>query len=406
MEKSIKDNSSASTSASTSSDTLTETKVVSRSMPQQIKNLLAGGMAGMLAKTMVAPIDRIKILYQITATPFYIRDVPIVIQKIIQEEGVAALWKGNMATMIRVFPYAGIQFMVFNWCKSHVVLYNTTNTNNNNSNNAETGTGISNTNRRQTKKEWTLSPLQSLVSGSMAGAVSVLFTYPLDLTRAQLAVLKKQKHIENQRLLTRRTDGFVHVFLNNYTKGGARGLFRGITPTMLGILPYSGIAFAINEQTKRQIYKLKRRDPNTIEKVQCGAISGLIAQSITYPLEVTRRRMQTIGIVATSGKDAAVNVLGSTNMNSSSNISNSSSSSSSSNITNNSSKSQSVGQRQPPTMYNIIKQVMNEQGIRGFFKGLSMNWLKGPVSFSISFTTFDLIKDWIDEEEERYLAKN
>ena len=36
-------------------------------VPKEIKNLFAGGLAGMLAKTVVAPIDRIKILYQVTA---------------------------------------------------------------------------------------------------------------------------------------------------------------------------------------------------------------------------------------------------------------------------------------------------------------------------------------------------
>lgn len=34
---------------------------------------------------------------------------------------------------------------------------------------------------------------------------------------------------------------------------GIRGLFRGLSPTILGILPYSGIAFALNEQGKRKV---------------------------------------------------------------------------------------------------------------------------------------------------------
>ena len=43
----------------------------------------------------------------------------------------------------------------------------------------------------------------------------------------------------------------------------------------------------------------------------CGALSGLIAQTVAYPLEVTRRRMQTIGIVPTSGTEwAAINFMG------------------------------------------------------------------------------------------------
>jgi solute carrier family 25 protein 42 len=129
------------------------------------------------------------------------------------------------------------------------------------------------------------------------------------------------------------------------------------------------------------------RDLSTIERVQCGAFSGLFAQTITYPLEVTRRRMQTIGIVATSGKDAAVELVGkghSRNPAAESSI-------------------RKVIPDHPPSMANIVKELFQEQGVRGFFKGVSLNWIKGPVAFSISFTTFDIIQSFLETDTERRL---
>ena len=154
---------------------------------------------------------------------------------------------------------------------------------------------------------------------------------------------------------------------------GFKGLYRGISPTLLGILPYSGVAFTINEQAKKKISVVTGREPTTIERMQCGALAGLVAQSMTYPLEVTRRRMQTIGIVRAAGTDAAVNVLGGTIR---------------------TSNAHRVAQilEKDPTMLATLTHVLREQGIRGLFKGVSMNWVKGPVAFSISFTTFDIIK--------------
>jgi solute carrier family 25, member 42 len=156
------------------------------------------------------------------------------------------------------------------------------------------------------------------------------------------------------------------------------GLYRGITPTLLGVFPYAGIAFALNEQAKRRITNLTGHEPTTFEKLQCGALSGLFAQTLTYPLEVTRRRMQTMGVA--SGKDAAVELLGLGH-------------------------ASRVTKPSEMTMINTIREVLQEQGMKGLLKGVSLNWVKGPIAFSISFTVFDQVQGLLETDSERTLRR-
>ena len=212
-------------------------------LPKEIRNIIAGGFAGMIAKSIVAPFDRIKILYQVSSAEFQIRKIPAIARRIVHEEGISALWKGNTATLIRVFPYSGIQFMVFDRCKTYILREQERNFLREKKINPSTP-----------KPNWGLSPLESLFAGMAAGAISVVATYPLDLTRAQLAVLKMKKGASSSSNV-----GFAAALLNNYRDRGAVGLFRGITPTLMGILPYSGLAFSFNEQAKRKVRDATRR---------------------------------------------------------------------------------------------------------------------------------------------------
>ena len=132
--------------------------------------------------------------------------------------------------------------------------------------------------------------------------------------------------------------------------------------------------------------------------MQCGALSGLIAQSMTYPLEVTRRRMQTIGIVPTSGSESAINVLGGTVE--THNVSKAIKGVEGKIINHETPEQQPC--KKPPTMIRTMRLLMKEQGMRGFFKGVTMNWLKGPVAFSISFTVFDIFQEILETNDKKH----
>lgn len=162
----------------------------------------------------------------------------------------------------------------------------------------------------------------------------------------------------------------MHVFVRISQEEGVKTLYRGFTPTILGVIPYAGITFFTYETLKKlhtgthlqrdlrllwssvsdQFYflnaeKTKRPQPYPHERLAFGACAGMIGQSASYPLDVVRRRMQTAGVTGWSHT----------------------------------------------TILGTMRAIVTQEGlVRGLYKGLSMNWLKGPIAVGVSFTTFDI----------------
>lgn len=47
--------------------------------------------------------------------------------------------------------------------------------------------------------------------------------------------------------------GVVEMLRTVVRQDGLTALYRGVTPSLLGIVPYAGIAFSINEQAKHEV---------------------------------------------------------------------------------------------------------------------------------------------------------
>ncbi len=87
------------------------------------RSLVAGGVAGCVAKTAIAPLDRVKILFQ-TSNPQYSHHIGSFMgvfraaREIKDQYGLRGLFQGHLATLIRIFPYAAIKFMAFEQYKN------------------------------------------------------------------------------------------------------------------------------------------------------------------------------------------------------------------------------------------------------------------------------------------------
>ncbi|XP_050420632.1 mitochondrial coenzyme A transporter SLC25A42-like [Adelges cooleyi] len=274
---------------------------------QVINSLLSGAVAGALAKSTIAPLDRTKINFQISNVPYSAKAAYKFLSETYARNGFFWLWRGNTATMTRIIPYAAIQFTAFEqWRK--VLKVDSTNINNNGG--------------------------RKFISGSLAGVTSQTLTYPLDLARARMAVTTINEY-----------KSLGDVFKKTYLEEGVKGFYRGYVPTILGIIPYAGTSF-FTYGTLKAFIKDKHGYENAFVNLSCGAVAGMAGQSSSYPLDIIRRKMQTSIITGNNYKSLR-------------------------------------------TTFWIVYR--SEGIIQGFFKGLSMNWIKGPIATGISFSTYDFI---------------
>lgn len=123
----------------------------------------------MCSKTAVAPLDRIKILLQAHSKHYKHLGVFSGLRQIVKLESFWALYKGNGAQMVRIFPYAATQFTAFEIYKRYLA---------------------------------TVLPVDFLFvkhadkffAGAGAGVTAVTLTYPLDVVRARLAFQVTGEH--------------------------------------------------------------------------------------------------------------------------------------------------------------------------------------------------------------------
>ena len=91
--------------------------------------MIAGGAAGIVSRTCIAPVERVKIIFQVkkgsltsaktsgVSTAANSGGYASIVRSIIQKEGPLALWRGNSVAVIRVAPYMSLQFSAFEKAK-------------------------------------------------------------------------------------------------------------------------------------------------------------------------------------------------------------------------------------------------------------------------------------------------
>ncbi|KAK0532245.1 hypothetical protein OC834_002674 [Tilletia horrida] len=318
-----------------------------------ISYFVAGGAAGAASRTVVSPLERLKILQQVQpastsasgARPrAAYSGVWQGLVKMWREEGFRGYMRGNATNCIRIAPYSAVQFTTYEALKEYL---------------QDPVTGKLNDQRK-------------LTAGALAGIASVISTYPLDLVRSRISVASASLFDDAPKLAAasssdakarlraeiaarqRQIPGIWEMTLKVYREeGGWRGLYRGCIATSAGVAPYVSLNFFVYEALRAHFVD-ENGDISTISKLACGGVAGSISQTLTYPLDVLRRRMQMIGM-----KDARLGMT-------------------------------------ETTSWAVIRNLFQAEGVRGLYRGLFSNLLKVAPSIATSFTVYETVQQLLE----------
>jgi solute carrier family 25 protein 43 len=218
------------------------------------QSFVAGGVSGVASRTITSPLDVVKILAQVgtkdTAGGFLQS-----FSNIYRNEGIKAFWKGNGIACVRLFPYNAIQFSSFN--KMKVML---------------------------SDEHGRLSMLNSMVAGSMGGVIATCTTYPTDMVKTRLTA----SHSDPAKA---KYHGIVHAFKLILQEEGALAFYKGMSTSILGVIPYAGGTFMAYEFLDKAWGKPKDKMTG-FENFINGCLAASFAQTFSFPFDTIRKKLQ------------------------------------------------------------------------------------------------------------------
>lgn len=242
-----------------------------------LQSVAAGVVAGCVTRSCTSPLDVLKIVIQVngpapaTAVPSLSAPSSAMartVRELYAGAGLRAFWRGNAAGCCRLGPYAGAKFFLFDSLQERLA------------------------HGRE------LSHAQRALCGAAAGLVATMGTYPLEVVRTRMIA---------QASTGETVRGVLRAILR---AEGLRGLYRGGCSGVVGAIPFEGAQFACYEYLKHTSRAQRwpaarwpegKRELDGVDFFVCGSVAGAVAQTVAYPFDTVKKRLQVQGRVAYSG---------------------------------------------------------------------------------------------------------
>lgn len=230
------------------------------------EDVIAGFTSAVITRTFLAPLDVLKIRFQLqtagNARPKY-SGIWSGARIMLQEEGLRALWKGNVAALVMSSLWTPLNFAVVRSVKNTLTEHGMTNTS-----------------------------VNATLAGGVASAAATSLTYPLDFLRTRFAVQGERKVYAS----------YLDAVKQIYRQAGVIGFYTGLPTAVIGVVPYMALMFGMYDTinsgfvlVRAIIGRVDGHPPEqpAWEKFAVGFLTGIGAKTLTHPFTVIKTRLQT-----------------------------------------------------------------------------------------------------------------
>ncbi|KAF2152404.1 calcium dependent mitochondrial carrier protein [Myriangium duriaei CBS 260.36] len=191
---------------------------------------IAGGIAGMISQAVVYPLDTLKFRMQNETVRGGLSGNALIVataKKMWARDGMRSFYRGLTMGLVGMFPYAAIDLGTFEYLKRTIV--------------SRKAARLGVSHEEAMPGNFTLA-----LMGGFSGAFGASAVYPINLLRTRL---QSQGTAAHPRTYT----GIVDVTRQTISGEGFRGLFKGLTPNLLKVIPAVSITYVVYENTKKAL---------------------------------------------------------------------------------------------------------------------------------------------------------
>ncbi|KAK4473642.1 hypothetical protein MN116_002994 [Schistosoma mekongi] len=208
-----------------------------------VGNFLCGCGAGFIAAVVTQPLDVLRTRFIAQGEPKTYGSMSHAAVCIITREGARGFFRGIVPSLLLIAPQTGIQFAIYHSVNQMI----------NQGKDYLDPKPIDKSSQFHSSNR-PIGPIQSLISGGLAGIGSKCVIYPLDMVKKRMQVRGFEEARVQFGKIPNRNGGLCRCLIEIWQMEGAAAFFKGLRPTLLKSFVSISCRFTVYEQICRFLH--------------------------------------------------------------------------------------------------------------------------------------------------------